>query len=121
MIYSIDSNFEKTFEVTAVFIDPDLPTQHNGGCDTAKVLRECTIQNFFQGKTPLVSRSINAVLRDYEEQNLLKTFPLQFPYGAGGLDITGDERRGISYYKYLQGLLTQTRLINSAYYKFSDM
>jgi hypothetical protein len=26
------------------------------------------------------------ILRDYEGDNLTKAFPLQFPYGVGGLD-----------------------------------
>ena len=55
-------------------------------------------------KSTLISRSTDTLLRDYEGLNLLKAFPLQFPYGIGGVDLEGDERRGVKYYGYLRDL-----------------
>ena len=69
---------------------------------------------------------------------MLRAFPLQFPHGVGGIDIHGNERRGITYYRYLRQLSNpdfhraefvtilhnmyeRSKLINGAYCKLSDM
>ena len=87
---SKNSNIEKIFEVTSVFPDPNLPTRFDGGCERASDFKFKSIQNLYLGKSTLISRSTDTLLRDYEGLNLLKAFPLQFPYGIGGVDL---ERR----------------------------
>ena len=38
---------------------------------------------------------------EYFDTNLLKAFPLQFPYGIGNLDLEENCRSGTSYLQYL--------------------
>jgi hypothetical protein len=98
---SIDSNIEKVFEVTSIFPDPDLPTQQNGGCETAADLKHSTVENLFNGNSTLIGRPTCTLLKDYEGANFLFAFPLQFPFGTGSTDIDGVENKGVGYYKYL--------------------
>jgi hypothetical protein len=43
-------------------------------------------------------------MRDYEGNNLIWAFPLQFPHGIGACDTDEEERHRISYYKLLSSL-----------------
>ena len=53
-------------------------------------------------KATLISRPTKNIVRDYEGDNLLKAFPLQFPYGYGNDDLREDDKMGkVPYYKYL--------------------
>ena len=99
MADSVDSNVEKVFEFSSVFPDQDLPTQHNGGCETASDLKHKTIDNLFNGNTTLIGRPTSTILTDYEGTNLLAVFPLQFPYGIGSTDAKGGDNIGLGYYK----------------------
>ena len=40
IVDSVSSNVEKQFEFTYVYPDQDLPTQHNGGYETASDLKQ---------------------------------------------------------------------------------
>ena len=134
---SKNSNIEKIFEVTSVFPDPNLPTRFDGGCERASDFKFKSIQNLYLGKSTLISRSTDTLLRDYEGLNLLKAFPLQFPYGIGGVDLEGDERRGIKYYGYLRDLsnphfhraefvtilhnmFERSKMLNGAFFRLTD-
>lgn len=134
---SINSNVERIFEVTAVFPDPNLPTRYNGGCETASDLKQTTLNNLFNGNSTLISRTTDTILRDYEGNNLLRAFPLMFPYGTGGVDIDGNERKGVKYYQYLRELSSQnfhkaefvtilhnmferSKMINGAHFRLTD-
>ena len=101
---TVNSNVEKVFEVSAVFPDPNEPTNNDGGCNSSKDLKKETINKLMKGQNLLISRPSKTILRDYEGQNLIKAFPLQFPYGVGGVDLDGEERKGITYYRYLRGM-----------------
>ena len=101
---TVNSNVEKVFEVSAVFPDPNEPTYNDGGCSSSKDLKKETISKLMKGQNLLISRPSKTILRDYEGQNLIKAFPLQFPYGVGGVDLDGEERKGITYYRYLRGM-----------------
>jgi len=43
-------------------------------------------------------------MQDYKGDNLVRAFPLQFPYGIGACDADGEERHGINYYQFLSSL-----------------
>ena len=49
----------------------------------------------------LRSKPTKNILRDYEDDNLLKAFPLQFPFGVGSYD---DDVAVSSFYEYLNDL-----------------
>ena len=51
-----------------------------------------------------VSKPTSNIVRDYEEANLLKAFPLQFPYGNGEYDLNENSFGGIGFYQYLKSL-----------------
>ena len=64
--------------------------------------------NFDWSQRDGVLRAISSstVLCDYVDTNLMKSFPLQFPYECGNLnlDIDGETRTGTTYLQYLLSL-----------------
>ena len=85
--------------MTAVFPDNDQPTEDTGGFDTHEQFKDFTLENLSNIRHNLICRSSNTILKDYEDQNLLRAFPLLFPYGIG-------ERQDshVSFYQYLNSL-----------------
>ena len=86
-VESVNSNIEKSVEFCAVFPDSSHPDSLNGGFATRKGFKECTLERMLTKSkdrdATLISRPTRNLLRDYEGDNLLKAFPLQFPYGIG--------------------------------------
>lgn len=135
------SNIETVFEVTALFPDSNTPSEINGGFQTSNEFKKSTLDRMntvdSKKEQTVVARSSSTVLRDYVDTNLLKAFPVQFPYGIGNLDWEGNHRCGTSYLKYLSSLsspnfhvpefvtiihnmIERKRLVTSSFLKVSD-
>ena len=97
---SEDSNIEHEFDLTAVFVDPHPPTANNGGHPTNNAMKCNELENLIDDEHSfLQSKPTKNILRDYEDDNLLRAFPLQFPFGVGSYD------KGVaSFYEYLNDL-----------------
>ena len=82
-VSSSNTDIESKEEITVVFPDGSVST---GGCndrkDFEKALAE--IRSKSKDSNPILfSKPTQQALRDFEEHNLLKAFPKQFPYGHG--------------------------------------
>lgn len=80
---SEDTELESTVEMKVVFPDSTVKT---GGCECGPEFDQALaeIRAKCAGATPfLTSRPSQRILRDYEDDNLMRAFPLQFPYGYG--------------------------------------
>ena len=80
---SQDSDIEKNEQMTVVFPDG---TVNTGGLDTGEEFEEAIAR--MRSEAPavqpyLTSKPTANPLYDYEDDNLMKAFPLQFPYGIG--------------------------------------
>ena len=93
------SNVELVFEINAVFPDSDEPKTGNGGFATQQEFRNASVENLVTPESDkqatLISRPTPHLLRDYEGDNLIRAFPLQFPYGIGGRNSEGELRQGL--------------------------
>jgi hypothetical protein len=102
---SSGSNIEDVYVITAVFPDCNEPLDINGGYNTANEFKQTTLDRMItedsKKTTTILTRSSSTVLKDYTDANLLKAFPLQFPYGIGNLDCEGEQRTGQLYLQYL--------------------
>ena len=99
---SEDNNIEQQFDLTAVFVDPHPPTSNNGGHATNNAMKCNELENLINNEnSTLRSKPTRNILKDYEDDNLLKAFPLQFPFGVGSYD---DDVRVSSFYEYLNDL-----------------
>ena len=99
--------------MSAVFPDSNEPRRTNGGLDSQATLKETTLQALSDPsnniEATLIARPTKKIMQDYEGDNLLRAFPLQFPYGIGACDADKEERHGISYYKFLSSLSNPTQ------------
>ena len=80
-------SIENQIDITVVFPDPSEPTVNNGGIENSEALRKRMMELHKNPTThfELHSKPSSKILNDYEGNNLLKAFPLQFPYGIGSL------------------------------------
>ena len=105
---AVNNNIETRFEISAVFPDSDVPREHNGGCENgsefAKATMDRLLSNAGNTEATVIARPTQTLLRDYHGDNLMKAFPLQFPYGVGWKDTNDEERGGLGYLKYLTSL-----------------
>jgi hypothetical protein len=73
--------------------------QSNGGCDSNKNLKQITLERMLSEcqnrEATFITRPTTDILPDYQGENLLKAFPMQFPYGIGAFDANGDRHLGI--------------------------
>ena len=112
------SNVELVFEINAVFPDSDEPKTGNGGFATQQEFRNASVENLVTPESDkqatLISRPTPHLLRDYEGDNLIRAFPLQFPYGIGGRNSEGESRQGVGYLKHLS-MLAPSRFHGAAF------
>ena len=105
---SSGSNVETVFEINAIFPNSTDILPINGGYKTTEEFKRITLDKMMMEKSQreevLLARSSSTILRDYVDNNLMKTFPLQFPYGCGNLNLDGENRTGTSYLQYLLSL-----------------
>ena len=105
---SSNSNIETVFEMNSVFSDNVEPLSINGGYKTVEEFTKSTLGKLMtaasQRQTTLIAKSSPNRLKDYLGENLLKAFPLQFPYGIGSKDSKMEERCGTTYLQYLLNL-----------------
>ena len=79
--------------MTAVFPELGRSNESNGGFDTREEFACSTLEGMLtesggDENICLISRPTPEKLKDYDGDNLIMAFPLQFPYGIGGMDIT---------------------------------
>jgi hypothetical protein len=104
---SQNSNVERTMEFCALFPDSSNPDSQNGGFFTRKGFKEVTLERMLtqskEREAKLISKPTTNILRDYEGDNLLKAFPLQFPYGIGSRKRNEPEKfhNGVEFYRHL--------------------
>ena len=82
-VESENTDIETKEQITVVFPDGTVTT---GGLQDGKQFEEAIaeMRTNAPGVTPYVtSRPSQEALRDYEDDNLMKAFPLQFPFGYG--------------------------------------
>ena len=82
-VESENTDIETKEDIKVIFPDG---TASTGGCAT-KIEFEKAVSEL-KLKTPtskpfVISKPTSEILRDYEDENLLRAFPLQFPYGYG--------------------------------------
>jgi hypothetical protein len=82
-VQSENTDIELQEQLTVIFPDGTVNTGgQNNMDDMEKAIAELRAKA--PNVTPyLSSRPTNKILRDYEDDNLMKAFPLQFPYGVG--------------------------------------
>ena len=81
-----NTQIESRFEYTVVFPSTDDIDSTNGGNMTQEAFKCQVIENMDRSNTISVHAQMTQNrLRDYEGDNLLHAFPLQFPYGLGRL------------------------------------
>jgi hypothetical protein len=86
LVESENTQIESRFEYTVVFPSTDDIDSTNGGNMTQEAFKCQVIENMDRSNTVSVhARTTQNRLRDYEGDNLLRAFPLQFPYGLGRL------------------------------------
>ncbi|KAG7364372.1 hypothetical protein IV203_037574 [Nitzschia inconspicua] len=107
-VMSVYNNIEEVYEVFAIFPDKNLPCSTNGGCENSGELKDLTIERLLWSggskDATLICRPTKNILRDYQGNNLLLAYPVQFPYGIGCKDSKGDYRAGYPYLKHLCSL-----------------
>ncbi|KAG7353499.1 helitron helicase-like protein [Nitzschia inconspicua] len=108
IVMSENNNIEEVYEIFAVFHDSNIPCRSNGGCGNSRELKQLTVECLLSRNNckdaTLISKPTTNVLRDYQGDNLLLAYPIQFPYGIGSRDAAGLERVGTEYLKYLCSL-----------------
>ena len=80
---SVDSNIEKTIVTKTVFPDHQHTNQSNGGCETAEQFKIESFKNMTNNNSKLIARPSVDMLKDCKDDNLLKAFVIQFPFGVG--------------------------------------
>jgi len=73
-----------------VFPDATEPSNHNGGTQNQEEFRDMTLDRLMEHcpmEATLIARSSHTHLQDYEDANLQKAYPLQFPYGFGTCEV----------------------------------
>ena len=81
-------NIEKVHEMVCIFPDSSKANiERTGGYNNNDDFKDVTLNSFLKDKQnatiKLISRPKQDILRDYEDEKFLKTFPLQSPYGLG--------------------------------------
>ncbi len=83
-------------------------TNFNGGCEKRSHFKELTLERMIaecdRREATLVNRPTTNILKDYQGDNLMMAFPLQFPYGIGSRDKEQETRSGVGYIKHLMHL-----------------
>lgn len=82
-VQSENTDIEMQEQLTVIFPDG---TINSGGQNNMEEMEKAIAE--LRARTPnvapyLSSRPTNKILRDFEDDNLMKAFPLQFPYGTG--------------------------------------
>lgn len=97
---SEDSNIELEFDLIAVFVDPHPPTANNDGQSTNNAMKCNELENLIDDEHSFLrSKPTKNILWDYEDDNLLRAFPLHFPFGVGSYD------KGVApFFEYLSDL-----------------
>lgn len=90
------SRIETIFETTIVFPETNQIHENNGGNSTNAAFANDVIKD--KRQFHMISRPTPNSVRLYEGTNLLKCFPLQFPYGTGARKEKVDI---LSYVKYI--------------------
>ena len=104
-VESQNSDIETKEEISVVFPDG---TVNTGGCKDGAEFDLMVSE--IKSKAPagvepiLTSRPSSRVLRDCRDNNLLKAFPLQFPYGYGNGPRGSSGESKQAYYKQLLSL-----------------
>ena len=102
-----NSNVERVFEYTVCFPDSDEPRSFNGGLNNQDDLMENTLESLAEEDgldAMLIARPTTKLISDYDGENLMMAFPLQFPYGVGVLDKQDLPRTTPAFYKHLVSL-----------------
>jgi hypothetical protein len=101
---SEDTNLEQCFEYHVAFPDGEEVTRTNGGHSNQQEFQEAVLGDLADPNTnvTMVARPSTERLKEYEGNNLLVCFPLQFPYGIGAKP---DKKVSYEdYYRYLMSL-----------------
>ena len=102
-----------------MFVDPHPPTSNNGGHATNNAMKCNELENLINNEnSTLRSKPTKTILRDYEDDNLLKAFPLQFPFGVGSYPVDVPVS---SFYEYLNDLYEYSNNFNFNFNGFIGM
>jgi hypothetical protein len=115
-VYEVESesnNLETVYEMRAIFPDSSLYHEDTGGCESRRGFKDMTLQRMItqsdNREATIISRPTVNVLRDYQGNNLMGAFPLQFPYGIGSKTACGKNRNGVGYDRHLT-LLSEKKI-----------
>ena len=103
-VESGNSDIEVKEEISVIFPDG---TARTGGCNSGEEFDKsiAELRAAAPNTTPIVaSRPSKRMLRDYEDHNLMKAFPLQFPYGHGSHEDFDYKSSENGYLKHLLDL-----------------
>jgi hypothetical protein len=97
---SEDALIENRIDVTIQFPDPSEPTETHGGLGSADELEKTMMELHSNPLTDfeLHARPSSKMLRDHLGTNLLKAFPLQFPYGHGAFSKLHNKNMSFATY-----------------------
>jgi len=99
------NNIETVYQMEAIFPDTSNADKSNGGFDNSDEFTNESLEQMLMRadgrKATLIARPTNNRLQDYQGDNLLRAFPLQFPYGIGARDAEGEYRGGVLHYRHL--------------------
>jgi hypothetical protein len=99
---SEDNNIETIFEFRVYF--PDGSDMNNLRSEFKELTLERMLAESDNREATLVNRPTTTILNDYQGDNLMMAFPLQFPYGVGSKDKDNETRRGVRYIQHLMSL-----------------
>lgn len=86
IVASENSDIERKFEFTVTFPETDNITPMNGGCMTKDEFRKVVLDSLdTTTNITMLCPPSKRRIRDYDDTALQLAFPLQFPYGCGGL------------------------------------
>ena len=92
---SENENVELTEDFKVVFPEGHT-TEHNSGMDSIDSFLKLVHKLQSTGKSlEILSRSLDEVVPDYKDNNLLKAFPKIFPYGIGGPEDDRFDSKGM--------------------------
>ena len=77
-VESQDSNIDKGYSTKVVFVDHNELTDYNGSYGTSQQFTTDTFANILGDSNTLQARSSSNTLRNYEDQNLYKSYPIYF-------------------------------------------
>ena len=98
---SEDAVIENKIDVTVLFPDTKEPNSVNAGLANINEPQKTMLELYKKSSMTdyeLHSRPSSVMLRDYVGDNLLKAFPLQFPYGHGGFSSLTNKKMAFPTY-----------------------